>query len=76
VQRLHEPLPVSAARGRATLIFPIDAPVVLHGGGGDPATLEPWDLAVIADSTGHAHRLAPREPGAAALVFLATVPDA
>jgi environmental stress-induced protein Ves len=71
VRRLHEPLPVSAARGRATLIFPIDAPLVLQGSG-DTAALEPWDLAVIADSTGDAVSLVPR---AAALVFLATLPE-
>jgi environmental stress-induced protein Ves len=75
VKRLHEPLELPAVQGRTTLIFPIDAPLLLHAGADDaappdPASLEPWDLAVISDSDGAADV----EPAAAALVFVATVP--
>ena len=75
VRRLREPLGLPAAQGRATLIFPIDAPLLLQAGADqaallDPALLEPWDLALIADSDGAANVTA----ATAALVFVATVP--
>jgi environmental stress-induced protein Ves len=69
VRSLREPLELPAAPGRATLVFPIDAPLLLHAGAGEPASLEAWDLAVIADSDGTANVAA-----AAALVFVATLP--
>jgi environmental stress-induced protein Ves len=75
VRRLHQPRALPAAQGRATVIFPIDAAVVLHADGG-AAALEPWDLAVISHSTGQAGDLEPRDDSAAALVFLATLPVA
>jgi uncharacterized protein len=71
VRRLHEPLELPAARGRATLVFAIDAPLKLQAGADDAASLEPWDLAVIADSDGAATVAA---AAAAALVFVATLP--
>ena len=79
VQRLCDPLPLPTAGGRALAIFPIDAAVVLTGGGnqadcGDTATLEPWDLAVISPSTGSAGSLASAVASAAVFVFLATLP--
>jgi environmental stress-induced protein Ves len=75
VRRLREPLGLPAAQGRATLIFPIDAPLLLQAGADqaallEPALLEPWDLALIADSDGAANVTA----ATAALVFVATVP--
>jgi len=74
VLSLHEALPLPAAHGRATLIFPIDAAVLLRAGAGDAASLEPWDLAVISHSPGNPiHTLAPRA-ASAPLVFLATLP--
>jgi environmental stress-induced protein Ves len=78
VERLRQPSALPATRGRATLIFPIDAAVALKSGGGDMATLEPWDLAVISYSAGgvglasNAPSNATSAPG---LVFLATLPD-
>jgi len=74
VRRLLEPLALAAADG-STLIFPIDAAVVLRVAGAH-ATLERWDLAVVSHPTENADSLAPRDGGASALVFLATVPDA
>jgi environmental stress-induced protein Ves len=71
VRRLSAALELPAARGRSTLIFPIDAPLLLHAGAGDAASLEPWDLAVISDSDGPANVAA---AAAAALVFVASVP--
>src|SRR5271169_4131672 len=74
VERLHEPLALPAAPGRTTVIFPIDAALVVHAGG-TAAALEPWDLAVISHSTGQAGTLMPRDGSTAALVFLATLPE-
>jgi uncharacterized protein len=77
VHRLQEPIPLPAAGTGSTLIFPIDAAVVLHSADGAAARLEPWDLAVLPETSGGAATLAPRRPGsAAALLFLATVPQA
>jgi hypothetical protein len=73
VRRLSEPLELPAAQGRATLIFPIDAPLLLRAGAAGGASLEPWDLAVIADSDG-AVSVAAADSSAAPLVFVATVP--
>ncbi len=74
VRRLHEPLSLPMAAGRTTLIFPIDAAVVLRAGAGDDAALEPWDLALISHSDNTAS-VAPCGRSAAALVFLAALPD-
>jgi uncharacterized protein len=46
VARVRETLTVSAAAGRATLAFPIDAAVEICRGG-ERVVLEAWDLAVI-----------------------------
>jgi uncharacterized protein len=69
VRRLQEPLALPAAQGRATLIFPIDGPLLLQAGAKAAASLEAWDLAVMAESDGDA-----KVTAAAALVFVATVP--
>ena len=47
VERLSGPLAVSAQRGETTLIFPIDGRINLSMDGGESATLEPWDLALL-----------------------------
>jgi len=74
VQRLHQPLALPAAQGRATVIFPIDAALVVHAGA-EAAALEPWDLAVISHSTGQGGTLVPRDASTAGLVFLASLPE-
>jgi hypothetical protein len=70
VERLRRPLALAAHRHRMTLVSPIGAPVELHEGG-ESAVLEPWDLAVVADS---AATVTHREPFATAAVFIARVP--
>ena len=72
VERLHRPLALPAAPGHATVIFPIDAALVVHAGAA-AAALEPWDLAVISHSTGQAGTLMPSDVSTAGLVFLATL---
>jgi environmental stress-induced protein Ves len=75
VERLHQALALPAAQDRATLIFPIDAALVVHAGAA-AAALEPWDLAVISHSTGQPGTLVPRDASTAGLVFLASLPEA
>ncbi len=72
VERLHRTLALPAAPGRTTVIFPIDASLVVHAGAA-AAALEPWDLAVISHSTGQAGTLMPSDVSTAGLVFLATL---
>jgi hypothetical protein len=63
-----------ATRGWSTLIFPIDAAVLVQAGAGDATALEPWDLAVITHAAGRDGLVSPAS-AAPALVFLATLPD-
>ncbi len=74
VQRLHQPIALPAAQGRATVIFPIGGALVVHAGA-TAATLEPWDLAVMPHSTGQAGTLVPHDAAIAVLVFLASLPE-
>jgi environmental stress-induced protein Ves len=72
VKPLHQPLALPAVPGRTTVIFPIDAALVVHAGAA-AAALEPWDLVVMSHSTGQAGTLVPRDVSTAGLVFLATL---
>ncbi len=74
VRRLHRPIALPAAKGRATLIFPIAGALVVHAGAA-AAMLEPWDLAVMSHSTGQASTLVQHDAATAGLVFLASVPE-
>jgi hypothetical protein len=72
VEQLQESREISASQGESTLIFGVDAPLVLDAGSGvDARRLEPWDLAVMTNGVvrvGQARRgLAP------AAVFFATI---
>jgi environmental stress-induced protein Ves len=74
VERLLQPLTLRGAPGRTTLVFPVDAALDVRSGGA-AAVLEPWDLAVVAHSTGQGGTLVPLDASAGAAVFLATLPD-
>lgn len=73
VLRLLAPLALAAADG-STVIFPIDAPVVLRAAG-QSATLERWDVGLVSHPADAAGSLTPCGGGAPVLVFLATVPN-
>jgi len=73
VLRLQAPH-VAAASDGSTVIFAIDAPLVLRTAG-LCATLERWDVALVSHPADGAGSLAPRDGGAPPLVFLATVPN-
>lgn len=79
VQRLHDASALPVARGRSTLIFPIDGRLALEAQGRDAISLEPWDLAVASHTAGSAATIvspdaSPGAPSPAVLVFLATLP--
>jgi hypothetical protein len=73
VEQLREGRELSASQSESTLIFGIDAPLILDAGGGDDARrLEPWDLAVMTNAT---VRVAQALPGSTtpAAAFFATI---
>jgi uncharacterized protein len=76
VQWLTEPkgaLRASAAPGESTLIFSIDEKVLLTGSGGETHRLEPWDLAIMSNGSGHVTRLESGAPAIPSAVFFATI---
>lgn len=60
--------------GHVTLVFAVDAPLVIDAGA-ERALLGRWDLAVVGAADPDVH-LESRAPGGAGLVFLATLPEA
>ncbi len=73
VLRLQGPLALGESEG-STLVFPIEASVVLRVAG-ESVILERWDLAIVSRPADSAGSVAPRDGDAPALMFLATVPD-
>jgi environmental stress-induced protein Ves len=49
VERLYQPIAVSAAFEESALVFPIDRSITLLIDAGESVQLEPWDLAVLSD---------------------------
>ena len=74
VERFIESVAVKASRGETLLIFPIDRRVTLEITLGKTVTLEPWDLAVLSQGSGHINRLGTASAAASTSVFLATLP--
>jgi uncharacterized protein len=72
IERLSEPKHVAAKHGETTLIFAILDPLSLDCGGVS-ALLEPWDLAILRDSSAHLSQMAPLEVSAPSAVFIATI---
>ena len=73
IERLSEPTPVAAIQGETTLIFGISDPLSLDSRAGEFARLEPWDLAILSDSSAHLNKIAPGEDSAPSAVFIATI---
>jgi environmental stress-induced protein Ves len=72
VERFMESLAVSASDTESMLIFCIDRGFTLEITAGESVTLEPWDLAVLSQCSGHLRGLG--SPGASPTsVFLATL---
>jgi uncharacterized protein len=72
IERLSEPTLVSAIRGETTLIFGIQDPLSLDGGG-QSALLEPWDLAILKDCSARLSKMTPADGAAPSAVFIATI---
>jgi environmental stress-induced protein Ves len=75
VERFIESVAVKASRTETLLIFPIDRRVTLEITLGKTVTLEPWDLAVLSQGSGHINRLGAASAAASTSVFLATLPN-
>ena len=73
VERLREPLSVSASFNESTLVFCIDDSVVLESDTGETVTLAPWDLAVLSRCSGRLSRFESGNSSAPPHVFLATL---
>jgi environmental stress-induced protein Ves len=73
VERFIESLALRAARNETVLVFPIDRRVTLKIDTGKTVALEPWDLAVLSQCSGHLSRLEQAGSSASTLVFLATL---
>lgn len=72
IERLHEPQLVTAIHRETTLIFGIQDPFSLIGGG-QSERLEPWDLAILNDCSAHLSKTAPLKDSAPSAVFIATI---
>jgi len=63
----------SATPGETTLIFSLEAPLLLAGGPGESATLEPWDLAVLSPGIARLDISRPQKSSHPAAVFIASI---
>jgi uncharacterized protein len=59
VERVVEPLALGASPNETTLVFPIDGAIALEAAMGETVTLQPWDLAILTQCTGHLRRPGP-----------------
>jgi uncharacterized protein len=73
VERFIESLAVSVPRNETKLIFPIDRRIKLAIKHGRTVTLEPWDLALLSQCSGHLSRLESAGSALSTSVFLATL---
>jgi environmental stress-induced protein Ves len=73
VERFMESLALRASRNETVLVFPLDYGITLQIDAGSSETLEPWDLAVLSQCSGHLGRPESDDSSAPASVFLATL---
>jgi environmental stress-induced protein Ves len=73
VERFTESVALRASRDETVLVFPIDRAVTLTIDTGATETLEPWDLALLSQCSGHLSRLESAHSPPSASVFLATL---
>jgi environmental stress-induced protein Ves len=73
VERFMGSVALRASRDETVLVFPIDRRVALTVGTGKAVTLEPWDLAVLSQCSGHLSALESAASSASIAVFLATL---
>jgi environmental stress-induced protein Ves len=73
VEPLSESSIVSASQGETILIFGLEAPLLLAGGTGESARLEPWDLAVLSQGDARLDITGQETPSRPAIVFIASI---
>lgn len=73
VERFIASLALSAPRNETMLVFAIDRRFKLEITTGQTVTLEPWDLAILSDCSGHLNRLESADSFASTAVFLAAL---
>jgi environmental stress-induced protein Ves len=78
VERVAGSLTVGASLNETTLVFPIDGAIALQTAMGETVELQPWDLAILTQCTGHLRRAESVQPSSAPpasgmAVFLATL---
>jgi environmental stress-induced protein Ves len=73
VERVDEPLAVSASLDESVLVFPIDRGITLDIDSDDTVMLEPWDLAILSQCRGRLSRLETVNASTSTAVFLATL---
>jgi environmental stress-induced protein Ves len=71
VERLMESVALRASGDETVLVFPIDRGVTLTINTGMTETLEPWDLALLSQCSGHLSRLESPHSSASTSVFVA-----
>ena len=62
-----------ASPGETILIFSLEAPLLLGGGTGESARLEPWDLAVLSQGDARLDIIGPEASSRPAAVFIASI---
>ena len=75
VERVIENFQVPAAPFESALIFSLEDPLLLTSDAGETQTLEPWDLAVLAQCGARISKLPPADLSAPSAVFFATIGD-
>lgn len=78
VERVVDALALGASLNETTLVFPIDGAIALQAARGETVTLQPWDLAILRQGTGHLRRADPVPPApsphaSGTAVFVATL---
>jgi uncharacterized protein len=61
VERIVELLTLGPSLNETTLVFPIDGAIALEATKGESVTLQPWDLAILTQGTGHLRRPDPAQ---------------
>jgi uncharacterized protein len=73
VERVSESFQIPGAQFESALIFSLEDPLLLTGDAGETQTLEPWDLAVLAQCGARISKLPPANLAAPSAVFFATI---
>ena len=73
LERLNTGCVLSASQDETILIFSLEAPLLLGGGTGESARLEPWDLAVLSQGDARLDIMGLESLSRPAAVFIASI---